>query len=1386
MNIDSRLKYYPSTDIQAFWGSDVDQIKRNSGLIFSFAFVYGRVLDQTEIEKRVSGMIRRHPAMRSLFFKINEDVYQTIQDDADFKVQTFDICEARTPDDLYRLSLIQKEYIQKAYNETYRELIREIKKMPLYVLCFRISPKAAVYVFLMDHSVLDGISMHVLKDELISGVIDGHEDGYRAYLDFLERQQDSPKARDFWEKYAEQYSDITFCGTGESSFDFSTEKIFLNADTLQSLQLYCRKERVSAVNLILYAYAQAVLKVLGCDKALFSMLTTGRHIPVEGVWQTAGCFLQEIPVMVFRGDSPREFKKRYNEAETFSYVSKDIMWKTDSSNAFKLPLSVVFQDPESEEYYKVYTINDYENMPVNSFIINRDDGYAVYLHRDVRLIGKDDFHRIADEMRDILKSFTRYGKPRTLQQLVYEKSGKYHGTAVECGGQILSYEEFDALVRKTADVLSGRGYGPGSRIVIKMSRSAKLIAAMYGIFLSGAAAVPVGFDIPQERLRSIISSSGADLVITDDIFDELVNSPLPNAPKLCMAAENDPAVIIYTSGSTGQPKGVCHTQYQEAVTFLQFPSEVCLAGFESGDFESVISRTELSYNLAYHAECPVLLFGKKLILLTVDEQNDASAAARLISANPHSVLPVTPSLLDVFLENQDFYKAFQKLSLVIAAGEPVSDSLRNSLKAFGSQPKCLSLYGSTECQSIFWFDIQSKDQYGVPLRDTEIRIIKNGGFVPAGETGEICVCSDAASENYITGEYLPHYIIDGRRFIRTGDAGLTSDGRHFKIRGRLDRVVKIHGQRIDPSEIEQQIEKIEKIDGCAVVLKRIEKDSDALVLYYCGKKEISLKELRQKLKDVLPGYMIPALCLRLEKLPLTSNGKTDYQALTDMSVVSGHSEGSRPMTEKDRLVANAAAKVLCAGAAEFSPDTDLSMLGMDSIKVLSLISLLQKDGWSFLLNDYYADPTISGIAAALKSCAANNDTQTGYYNVTSVQQHWAERAEARDRINGLYIFRIFIADRAYTEDLFKKRVERIADNHPALRSVFSRAEDGRFIQKTADKGNVNFEYIDIRHLKTSDDLACPGKLQEGYLRTYAYKLGGRYLGPDAAEDISLHVSALTLDENSSAFIILLNHCHADGLSERIILRELLALELDGSEDGYREYMSYVSSPDNIRKAGEFWKDYLYGAAPAIIPFRPKPGMETSAAFKTIVIDALTSQRLRDKCRNEGCSVAVLINFLYGKALLDIFGEERIIFEVLFYGRNLPVREMDNTVGCLTQRLPVVIGRDDDLRSFAQSMSTAGSFGFIPVEDMFYKAWNKKIKPPIVSAIVAEIDPVEQSGCFCREYNTIDRERLQFEHYLVEDASGIRVIFHYDASLQDGAFYEETAEKLKDLLLHFSE
>jgi acyl-CoA synthetase (AMP-forming)/AMP-acid ligase II len=156
------------------------------------------------------------------------------------------------------------------------------------------------------------------------------------------------------------------------------------------------------------------------------------------------------------------------------------------------------------------------------------------------------------------------------------------------------------------------------------------------------------------------------------------------------------------------------------------------------------------------------------------------------------------------------------------------------------------------------------------------------GLPAQNDIGEICLSGSQVTEGYwnapeITAERF--FQADGRRWYRTGDLGRYVQGQGYAYLGRADRQVKIRGYRVELQEIENAVRKATGCDLAAVVPSPLDESGAALgcVAFIVGG---STAEALQRLRELLPDYMVPSSIEQLKEMPLNSNGKIDHRALS--------------------------------------------------------------------------------------------------------------------------------------------------------------------------------------------------------------------------------------------------------------------------------------------------------------------------------------------------------------------------------------------------------------------------------------------------------------------------------------------------------------------------
>ncbi|MFD8963272.1 AMP-binding protein, partial [Streptomyces anulatus] len=313
------------------------------------------------------------------------------------------------------------------------------------------------------------------------------------------------------------------------------------------------------------------------------------------------------------------------------------------------------------------------------------------------------------------------------------------------------------------------------------------------------------------------------------------------------------------------------------------------------------------------------------------------------------------------------------------AGEPLAPDLARRLVAHGAE--LVNLYGPTE--TTIWSTAGALDatdaeapHIGTPLWNTRALVLGRGLVpLPAGVTGELYLAGDGLAQGYLgrPGQTAERFTADpcgppGSRMYRTGDlARLRADG-VLEIVGRADHQVKIRGHRIEPGEVAAALRAHPRVEDAAVVAHQAPSGSGPrLVAYLTGltgspeTRTATAARVREELRAVLPGHLVPDLCLPLDALPLTPNGKLDRAALPAPRPAAAPA-GRAPSGQREELLAALFADLL--GLEQVGAEADFFALGGHSLLAARLAGRAADVlGRPFSVRQIFDTPTVAALAA---------------------------------------------------------------------------------------------------------------------------------------------------------------------------------------------------------------------------------------------------------------------------------------------------------------------------------------------------------------------------------------------------------------------------------------
>jgi amino acid adenylation domain-containing protein len=441
-----------------------------------------------------------------------------------------------------------------------------------------------------------------------------------------------------------------------------------------------------------------------------------------------------------------------------------------------------------------------------------------------------------------------------------------------------------------------------------------MVVAIMAVLKAGGGYLPMDPAYPEERLSFLLQDAKVSHLVTYEKFigrfsdqipwvtvldrdrDRIERQPQHNLANTSVAESL--AYCIYTSGSTGRPNGVL-VEHGNVVRLMK-------------NNKFYFDFTENDVWTLFHSYCfdfsvweifGALLYGGRVVVVPAAAR-DHQVFCELLCREQVTVLNQTPAAFYGLAAHMlNGTKANLALRYVIFGGEALQPAaLKDFRNAFPSI-QLINMYGITETTVHVTFrkvtdhDIEfNTSNIGVPISTTTTYIMSpHMELLPVGVRGEMYVGGKGVARGYLNRPHLsaarfmpdPFAAGRGNRLYRTGDLARYREDGTLEYLGRIDHQVKIRGFRIELGEIETALASHPEVERSLVIARQDRLDQKQIVAYFVlsSRQTVSQLELRNYLKERLPEYMVPALFIELEEMPLTVNGKVDRKALPEPEAV---------------------------------------------------------------------------------------------------------------------------------------------------------------------------------------------------------------------------------------------------------------------------------------------------------------------------------------------------------------------------------------------------------------------------------------------------------------------------------------------------------------------
>lgn len=890
-------------------------------------------------------------------------------------------------------------------------------------------------------------------------------------------------------------------------------------------------------------------------------------------------------------------------------------------------------------------------------------------------------------------------------------------------GQQLTYRELNTRANQLAHYLRTQGIGAEMPVGLCVERSADMLVGLLGILKAGAVYLPIDPTYPAERIHFMLEQAQVRLVLSqqavlervftpqvlpadtalfalDSQWFALLQQPLDN-PALVVTA-TQLAYLIYTSGSTGQPKGVMVEQGA-----LASHTRTMQQQFGLGANDRVLQFASMSFDVALEQILPALISGARVVIAQPHWSLDEFTTH--LQAQQVTVCDLPPAYLHQVLahwQTQQWQALPASLRLMIVGNDVLPPETVALWREMGRGIRLLNAYGPTEatitatCHELNANAIPTcKVPIGRPLSGKTAYVLDTAlQPLPIGVPGELYLGGSGVARGYwqrddLTAERFLANPFGAGRLYRTGDLARWLPDGTLEFIGRVDHQVKLRGFRIELGEIETVLNQYPAVHEAAVIVREDQPGQKRLIAYWTAKPfaDASNTDIMQHLQAALPAYMVPSICVLLEAMPQTANGKINRKALPvpTETEAANDTQYAAPTQPVEQQLADIWANVL--GRESVGIHDNFFALGGDSILSLQVVSRARQQGLLFQPKQLFQYQTIAKLASVVEQLASTTTLNTqgqvsGKVELTPVQ-HWFFAQDFAEAQHHNLAFRAEIAA-GLTPEMLTHAWQQVTLHHDALRSHFVQ-QNGQWQQScAAEVGELTVEVIDLsdlslaerqvrweqecRRLQASLNLAT-GELQ----RMALFRLG---------------------EQQPARLFWCIHHLVVDGVSWRVLLEDLQTacvqlqqgqgIKLPAKTTAFQTWAAWLAQDavPYVKAELAYWQGVCTNQTAILVADYPANITANTVASQAHIVRQLSAVDTRSLLQDAHQAYHTQVNDLLLTALLRAYqqrtGQSRLRLDLEGHGREVldtppggvavPAFDLSRTVGWFTSLYPLAL------------------------------------------------------------------------------------------------------------------